>query len=511
MKKLIVILIALGLSVCERTWATHIVAASITYELISDTDLTYEFTIIALQDENSPVLFGDGFLEFGDGRSVNVLYEETETFVTTDNFGPRQDLVLFEITIRHTYNQPGVYTVSYIEPNRNDEIQNINFGNSVFTKFALQCMLVIDPLFGPNSSPVFNNLPYDEAAVGKMFTHNGWAEDPDGDSLSYRLVYPLQDRGLQVPNYQLPNDPSFYSDFNIGNEGRGGTPEFFIDPITGVLVWDAPGDLMSNSFGTFGEFTASYVVEEWREINGEWQNIGYVTRDMMIIVYPATSGRPDFSLPPSLVYQTDQPINVEISFSDPEARDIKVETFGSLFDDPNPVVVSSLSNDYVSSPFNATLEWTPQANQNSSRPYLLHFRVSNQVDPTEKSLVTYRTLVLSNGPLPQIEAPDIEMPLTTAVTNSYFDPTTGLFDGSKTQKAKLFPNPVFDQLNFELDNDLLQIRELSIYNSLGQRTKWVLNPSYLITSVSVSDLPPEFYVLEVRTRRGIYSGKFVKN
>ncbi len=510
MKIIIVFLFALGMLVPTNALSTHIRAASITYKPISDTDLTFEFTIIALQDRNSPVLFGDGNIEFGDGRSVQ-LDIEAETFVITSDYGPRQDLILFEITIRHTYNQPGIYTVLYYEPNRTGEILNIDDANPDAPRFAIQSMLVLDPLIGPNSSPVFNSLPMDEAAVGRMFTHNGWAEDPDGDSLSYRLVYPLQDRGQQVPNYKLPHDPKFYSDFNTGNEDRGGSAEFFINPISGDLVWNAPGDFLMNTQGNFGEYTVSYIVEEWRNINGEWKNLGYITRDMLITVFPATLGRPDFSLPASLVYQTDQLLDVEIAFSDPEARDIRVETFGALFNSANPLTIVPLSEEFVTSPFNATLQWTPQSNQTSARPYLLHLRVTNQLDLSERQLVTYRTLILTNSALPQINAPEITVPPTTGVTNTYFDPTTGLFKGSKVQKAKLFPNPVEHQLNFELESDLLQIQELSIFNGLGQRTKWVVNPSYLISSVSVSDLPAGFYVLEVRTKEGVYSGKFVKN
>mgnify|MGYP007000275342 CR=1 len=73
--------------------------------------------------------------------------------------------------------------------------------------------------------------------VGIRYIHNPGAFDPDGDSLSYELVIPLQDELNEVTNYRYPNSQEFYiNGFNEGREGGLGPPLFTLDSITGDLI-----------------------------------------------------------------------------------------------------------------------------------------------------------------------------------------------------------------------------------------------------------------------------------
>ena len=47
--------------------ATHLRAGEITLERVSCTDLTFKITITVYTDTGSPIKFGDGKLDFGDG------------------------------------------------------------------------------------------------------------------------------------------------------------------------------------------------------------------------------------------------------------------------------------------------------------------------------------------------------------------------------------------------------------------------------------------------------------
>jgi len=239
-----------------ETYATHIRAAEITSRRVSNVALTYEFTITAFTDTQSPVRFGDGIINFGDGTEVQ-LDVQADSFVDGIFLGENNEVEQYIIKITYTYNSPGVYTISYREPNRNDEIVNINFGNSVQTPFYIESQILIDPFIGLNSSPVLLVPPIDNAAVGIKFIHNPGAFDADGDSLSYRFVIPLQDENQQVPNYADLNDPAFYIDpftFATGNEGMTGPATLVLDPIVGDLIWDAPGNLLQNSQGEFSGY-----------------------------------------------------------------------------------------------------------------------------------------------------------------------------------------------------------------------------------------------------------------
>ena len=44
-----------------------------------------------------------------------------------------------------------------------------------------------------------------------------------------------------VTNYRALNDASYYDNFSQGNEDLNGPPELEIDPLTGDLTWNAPG------------------------------------------------------------------------------------------------------------------------------------------------------------------------------------------------------------------------------------------------------------------------------
>ena len=169
-------------------FATHVRGGEITYKRISSQFLTFEFTLTGYHDTGSPVRFGDGLINFGDGREVQIDLE-ADSFEDGVYIGKNMEVELFKIKIIHTYLIPGTYKVSYTEPNRNDEILNINLGNSRNIPFHINSLVVIDPAIGVNSSPELNTFPIDHGFVGKTFSHNPWAWDPDGDSLSYQVNY----------------------------------------------------------------------------------------------------------------------------------------------------------------------------------------------------------------------------------------------------------------------------------------------------------------------------------
>ena len=75
-------------------YATHIRAGEIIAKRISNTSLTYEFTIIGYTDTGSDVQFGGGTFNFGDGNEIEVLEDkaisiekfnlENEVFIQID-------------------------------------------------------------------------------------------------------------------------------------------------------------------------------------------------------------------------------------------------------------------------------------------------------------------------------------------------------------------------------------------------------------------------------------------
>lgn len=99
-----------------------------------------------------------------------------------------------------------------------------------------------------NQSPVFNNdEPVQSFCVGREYEFDLSATDPDGDSLSYKIVPALQDFGQQV-NYA----PGYTGNDPIPVMNRPAT----VNPITGVMKF-TPAIVFNG--------TLAYVVEEWKD------------------------------------------------------------------------------------------------------------------------------------------------------------------------------------------------------------------------------------------------------
>ena len=209
--------------------------------------------------------------------------------------------------------------------------------NSVDTPFFIETEILIDPFFGLNNSPVLLIPPIDNGVVGIRYIHNPGAFDPDGDSLSYELQIPAQDDNNQVVNYRFPNFEDFYTNFNEGREDLSGPPIFSLDSITGDLVWDAPG--------LEGEYNFAFRVVEWRKVEDQWFNLGYVTRDMQVIIESSDNERPILEVLDPICVEAGTLILDTVTSEDPDYNDIKLEAFGGPFE-----FISSPANYYPTPP-----------------------------------------------------------------------------------------------------------------------------------------------------------------
>lgn len=243
------LLMATGVSL----YGTHNRAGEITYVQISD--LTYEITIttftyvLSLADRNQlDVEWGDNSTSVAPRVSITNLpnYYKKNVYVA-----------------RHTFPGPGVYKIVVQDPNRNFGIMNIP--NSVNVVFSISTVLMVNPSLGQNDTPVLLNPPYDKAAVGYRFIHNPGAFDSNGDSLSYKLTVCTREDGKPIENYTFP--PA--------------TNTFYVDSISGDLVWDAPT--------TVGQYNVAMEINEWRY----GIKIGSVVRDMQIEVYETDNTPPE--------------------------------------------------------------------------------------------------------------------------------------------------------------------------------------------------------------------------
>lgn len=274
-------------------WATHQRAAEITY--LWKGGNTYEFTLTCYT--YSPSLAGvqrDSLLmQWGDGFSDYV------PRVVYQDLGDDYTLNVYRMT--HNYSSAGTYVISMEDPDRNYGV--VNVPNSVSVPMYIESELVINPFLGYNNSVQMLQSPVDKGCVGKPFYHNPAAYDPDGDSLSYRLVPCKGTNGEDIPGYSYPQASSLFD----------------IDPLTGELQWENP--MLQ------GEYNVAILIEEWR--NGV--KIGAVTRDMQILINACNNNIPNIYCLGDTCVVAGTTLRFTVSGSDPDLDAVTLTASGAPF------------------------------------------------------------------------------------------------------------------------------------------------------------------------------------
>lgn len=187
---------------------------------------------------------------FGDGNTAQVSRTSSQT-VTGNALSPA--VTVNEYTVTHLYNGAGVYSIKASVINRNDNIRNINNGQSLNLSFAIQTTVQVGLA---NQTPVLA-LPVSGllVALNQPLSLSLAATDADGDSLSYGMGLPMSslEPGSEptrfcnsfsvVAGYQFPNDVK-----QVGT--------YRLNPQTGQLNWNIPTEQ--------GRYSAVILVSEWR-------------------------------------------------------------------------------------------------------------------------------------------------------------------------------------------------------------------------------------------------------
>lgn len=399
--------------------ATHLRAGEITVTRLNCTSRQFRITVTVYTDTGSGVLFGgtQDYLDFGDGSDPDgdgrpgILVPETP-HSPLPGYGPEFGTASFSII--HSFPGLGRYTISYVEPNRNEGVLNID--NSVLTTFYIETQIDLT-LAGCPNSPKLLIPPIDQACTGATFFHNPGAYDVDGDSLSYELVVPFRDRNTPVSNYRDPNNQSFYSglNYNQANEAGDGPPTFSINAIDGTLKWDAPGKL--------GEYNIAFVINEWRKIDGAWVKIGFVRRDMQIIVQDCANERPKLIVPEDVCITAGTTLNETIFGVDntpnptngnlPDHHPVKIEAFSEIFATSFPSRATVSPSPAVFQPSNPPAElefnWNTTCDHVKDQAYQVVFKISDD-PPTGPSLVTFETWRITVvAPPPVLHVPSVDL------------------------------------------------------------------------------------------------------
>jgi hypothetical protein len=262
-------------------WASHALGTDITYEYAGTTanPNQYHVTVRLFRDLGS--LVDDPFVTLACGRngcgtattgSFPVMMPRTSTTMVSAscNSTPiNYALSTYEALVQLP---PANWTLSIDTQNRASGIVNIanSYAQSIFVKTELN-----NTGGFVNSSPRFlvDRLILLTSSSAPQHYSIG-AFDSEGDSLVYQLVQPLAS----------PTPTASCGTLTTGAIA----PHFQVDAATGELV-TLGGPTQQ------GRYALAARVAEYRRVNGTWQQIGSITRDMTYFVVAGTNQTPVFT------------------------------------------------------------------------------------------------------------------------------------------------------------------------------------------------------------------------
>lgn len=396
-KKLIFVALGLLFSL-NVARATHLRAGEITATRI-DCSLEFRICIKAYVNTNTQetdVKFGGGVLSFGDGNAHRPPIQNSVPVPGADFVG------VVEYCFNYTYQALGSYKISYYELNRNAGIENMT--ESINVIFYIESLIEIDPFKGCNSTPLLLVPPIDKACTGSRWQHNPGAFDPDGDSLSFKIIAPQTVSNTDlfvvdtVPGHQYPNAQGFYDDYENAQQNGPGRPIFNIDAVTGTITWDAPG--------REGEYNIAFIIFEWRKINNVYQKIGYIIRDMQIVVEDCPNKPPVVTGPAEICVVAGEPVMAVFEGTDPENNAVQMEMFGEIFSlDVSKATYSPINTNgtpvtqtTTPVPATLTLNWETKCVHIKQQPYLVVVKITD-LPNRQSAFTTFRIRVV--GPPPE--------------------------------------------------------------------------------------------------------------
>ena len=334
--------------------ATHQRAAEITYTWIGGN--AYEFTLTCYTYSPSPAgMQRDSLLlKWGDGSESYV------PRIVYQHLGDDYTLNVYKQV--HNYSSSGTYVISMEDANRNYGV--VNVPNSVMVPMYIETELVINPFLGNNNSVQLLNAPVDKGCVGKLYLHNPSAYDPDGDSLSYRLVTCKGMDGMDIPGYTYPQ----------------ASQSFDIDPVTGELRWENPV--------LQGEYNVAFIIEEWRH----GVKIGSVIRDMQILISACDNDLPEIHCEDEYCVVAGEQLSFVVSGSDPNSDNVTLSASGAPFEVTiNPAVMNPPTAFGLSPEFEFL--WNTTCSHVRNTPYQVVIRAKDDGSPV--SLTNIKTITIN--------------------------------------------------------------------------------------------------------------------
>jgi gliding motility-associated-like protein len=377
MKKLISIFILLfTLSIAGELKATHLMGSDITYKCLGNGK--YEVTVTVYRDCNGVQLsnrplrarcnssvkdFNLALISVDDVTGIGDNCPQVSRCSGNYPYGIEEHV--FRGVIDLSSLNCCEVTLSWEQQARNSAITTGAANKNFYTEAMVnKC---INPC---NSSPRFTSKPAGLACVGKDFVFNNGASDTIdvGDSLSYRLVDPLQGQGSTIPYIGLFSAQRPITFMGWPNTGLNIPAGFHFDKVTGDLVFRPT---------KVNEVTVMVIeVTEWRKINGVMTKVGITRRDMQIIVINCGNNNVPRIKAQSAVACSNQQVCVDIETEDTDKDDtVRISWNRGI---PRATFSHNNGSKRLAS---GSVCWTPTKNDVSNIPYTFTITAKDNACP----------------------------------------------------------------------------------------------------------------------------------
>ncbi|HYG16506.1 MAG TPA: hypothetical protein VEC12_12185, partial [Bacteroidia bacterium] len=207
-----------------------------------------------------------------------------------------------------------------------------------------------------NNSPIYTTPPAALLCVGANFQFNNGALDTlDGDSLSFKLVDPLQAKGTIIP-YNSPFSATKPLTFlGFPNQNLASPAGFRFDSTTGNLDFRAT---MTNQVTVIVQ-----EVTEWRKVNDTMRVVGKTRRDMQFIVINCGGNRNPVISSSSIATCPNEQVCISITTSDQDGDSVKLSWNNGI---PNATYTGSNGTVLMDT---AQICWTPTEDNITNIPY----------------------------------------------------------------------------------------------------------------------------------------------
>jgi gliding motility-associated-like protein len=358
-----------------RAEATHNRAGEIHIQQIGP--LTIRATIITWTKTSSASVDRDSLeICWGDGTCQMIAR-------TNGNGVPLPNDVKYNTYVwEHTYAGQATYTISMTDLNRIAGIINVNPPTSDLVPFHVETSFTFQSVqFGIyNTTPYLLQPPIDRACVGKPFKHNPNAYDPDGDSISYQLIVPLQFSGETVPNYSFPSQVM-----------PGGNNLLQLNAATGDLIWLSPQ--------VQGDYNIAFFIISWRK----GVAIDTTIRDMQIFVDQCENNPPIVTTKDEFCVVAGNTVAFEVAGNDLDSGNLVVLTaLGGPLVSPFSPATFTVAQGWQTPVLKGTFNWVTDCEHISDQPYTVVFKATDTIQPNEPKLSDLKSVSIKVvGPAPE--------------------------------------------------------------------------------------------------------------